>query len=157
MQTYTIRKAKEKDLPAVNSLLEQVLAVHHSGRPDLLRPEGKKYSNRELLDIFANDDTPVFVYESEGKVLGYVFCALQESRGGALLPVTSLYIDDLCVDSGARGRGIGTALFNYAKEFAAKKGCHNVTLHVWECNPGAIAFYRSLGLSPQFTSMELVI
>lgn len=157
MQPFTIRKARPEDLGAVNRLLEQVLSVHHAGRPDLFRPVGKKYSDQELLGIIADERTPVFVYESGGAVLGYVFCALQEFRGGALLPVTSLYIDDLCVDSDARGRGIGTALFNYAKEFAAKKGCHNVTLHVWECNPGAMAFYRSLGLTPQFTSMELVI
>lgn len=157
MQPFTIRKARPEDLGAVNRLLEQVLSVHHAGRPDLFRPVGKKYSDQELLGIIADERTPVFVYESGGAVLGYVFCALQESRGGALLPVTSLYIDDLCVDGDARGRGIGTALFNYAKEFAAQKGCHNVTLHVWECNPGAIAFYRSLGLTPQFTSMELLI
>lgn len=154
MHSYVIRKAGEKDLGAVNSLLEQVLAVHHAGRPDLFRPAGKKYSDKELLDIFADEDTPVFVYESGGKVLGYVFCALQKASGGALLPVTTLYIDDLCVDRDARGLGIGTALFNHAKGFALEKGCHNVTLHVWECNPGAMAFYKSLGLTPQCTSME---
>ena len=157
MKDYIIRKAQPGDLPAVNAMLEQVLKLHHKGRPDLFRPEGKKYTDRELLDIFGNPSTPVFVYEQDGAVLGYVFCALKHQGGGSLQPLDTLYIDDLCVLEEARGRHIGTALFQYVKEFACEQGCHNITLHVWECNPGARAFYESLGMSPQYTSMELRI
>jgi len=151
-----IRPAEARDMEAVNSLLEQVLSVHHAGRPDLFRAEGKKYTDKQLLSIFDDPQTPVFVYDSGGIVLGYVFCALQQSSGGAQIPHTTLYIDDLCIDVSARGKGIGTALFEFVKSFALEKGCHNITLHVWECNPGAKAFYESLGLKPQFTSMELL-
>ena len=156
MNSYLIRPAEPRDLEAVNSLLRQVLAVHHKGRPDLFRPEGKKYTDDELLAIFANPDTPVFVYDKDRAVLGYVFCDIQHPSSGALEPIKTLYVDDLCVDSKARGEGIGTALFNYVKEYAREKGCHNITLHVWECNPGAKAFYESLGLTPQYTSLELI-
>ena len=156
MTSYIIRPAESRDLEAVNSLLRQVLAVHHQGRPDLFRPEGKKYTDDELISIFANPDTPVFVYDKDGAVLGYVFCDLQHPSSGALEPIKTLYVDDLCIDEKARGEGIGRSLFNYVKEFARENGCHNITLHVWECNPGAKAFYESLGLKPQYTSMELI-
>lgn len=152
-----IRKAENRDLEAVNSLLRQVLKVHHTGRPDLFRAEGKKYTDRQLLEIFSDPDTPVFVYEESGAVLGYAFCALQRQDSGSLMPLTSLYIDDICVDEKARGRHIGSALFEHVKEFAMEKGCHNITLHVWECNPGASAFYKALGMQPQYTSMEMVM
>ena len=151
-----IRLAAPGDLEAVGKLLEQVLKVHHEGRPDLFRSEGKKYSDAELLDIFANPDTPVFVYDKGGSVLGYAFCALQHASAGSQNPVTTLYVDDLCVDEAARGRHIGKALFGKVKEYAASRGCHNITLHVWECNPAAMAFYRSMGMSTQFTSMEML-
>ena len=154
--SYFIRPAEPGDLEAVNGLLRQVLTVHHHGRPDLFRPEGKKYTDDELLAIFANPDTPVFVYDKDGAVLGYVFCAFQQPSGGALESIKTLYVDDLCVNENARGEGIGTKLFNYVKDFASEKGCHNITLHVWECNPGAKAFYETLGLKPQYTSMELI-
>ena len=99
-----IRRAEPRDLEAVNKLLRQVLQVHHAGRPDLFRAEGKKYSDEELLSIFACDDTPVFVYEEEdGKVTGYVFCVFKWQESGCLTPRLSLYIDDLCVDEQARG------------------------------------------------------
>lgn len=156
MQDYIIRPAEPKDLEAVNTLLGQVLAVHHASRPDLFRPVGKKYTDDELLSIFENPDTPVFVYDREGAVLGYAFCAIQHLGSGALMPLTTLYLDDLCVLESARGLHIGTSLFEYVKAFAKEKGCHNITLHVWEGNPGAKAFYKALGMKPQYTSMELL-
>ena len=157
MDNYVIRPAQPRDLEAVNSLLRQVLKVHHDGRPDLFRETGKKYTDEQLLRIFSNPETPVFVYEMEGAVLGYAFCALQHQDSGSLMPLTTLYLDDLCVDQSARGQHIGTALFNFVKEFAREKGCYNITLHVWACNPAASAFYESLGMTPQYTSMETLV
>ena len=151
-----IRKAEARDLDAVNDLLGQVLRVHHEGRPDLFRPQGKKYSDEELLGIFADPLTPVFVYEETGRVVGYAFCVLQKQESLSLMHLKTLYIDDLCVDEKARGRHVGKALFEYVKEFAREQGCYNITLHVWECNPGAMFFYRSLGMQPQYTSMEML-
>ena len=152
-----IRKAEIKDIEAVNNLLRQVLMLHHAGRPDLFKAEGKKYTDEELKYIFSNPDTPVFVYEDNGAVLGYAFCAFQHQESGSLMPLTTLYIDDICVDKKARGKHIGKALFEHVKSFAKDTGCYNITLHVWECNPGAAAFYRVLGMKPQYTSMELVL
>ena len=151
-----IRLAGPSDLEAVNALLREVLRVHHEGRPDLFRPEGKKYCDSKLLSIFADPETPVFVYDRGGEVLGYAFCALQRQEGDNLVPVRTLYVDDVCVSPAHRGEHIGTALFERVKEFAAEAGCHNITLHVWECNPGARAFYEALGLKVQYTSMELL-
>ena len=54
------------------------------------------------------------------------------------------------------GRHIGTALFHHVQSYAKQLGCHNITLHVWACNPSARAFYDSLGLQPQYTSMEIL-
>lgn len=156
MSGENIRKARQNDLEAVNKLLRQVLEVHHRGRPDLFRPEGKKYTDEELLSIFNNPETPVFVYEEAGVVLGYAFCVLQRQDSGSLQPLTTLYIDDICVDESSRGKGIGKVLFEYVRAFALERGCYNITLHVWECNPGAKAFYESLGLSPQYISMETI-
>ena len=152
-----IRLAEARDLPGVNALLQQVLAVHNAGRPDLFYETGKKYPDRLLLEIFTDPETPVFVYKDGGAVLGYAFCAIQHHSSGSLKPVTTLYVDDLCVDEKARGRHIGTQLFEHVKTFAREKGCYNITLHVWECNPTARAFYDSLGMQPQYTSMELLV
>ena len=151
-----IRPACPEDVPAVNRLLGEVLAVHHTLRPDLFRPAGKKYTDAELQALFDNPETPVFVYEEGGEVLGYVFCVMQSFCSGAQEAVKTLYVDDLCVDATARGRGIGTALFEHTRHFARAAGCHNLTLHLWEGNSAA-DFYAARGLRPQYTSLELLL
>ena len=152
-----IRKATPQDIPDICRLLEQVLAVHHSGRPDLFRGQGKKYDEQALQEMLERQDSPIFVYDDGGQVVAYIMCQEQNSSSSVLVPVKTLYIDDLCVDKDARGKGIGRKLFEYVKDYAAKNGFYNVTLHVWNCNPGAMRFYESLGMTPQYTNLELIV
>ena len=152
-----IRLAEERDLPRVGELLLQVNEVHHTIRPDLFKTNSRKYTDDELRAVFQNPDAPVFVYETDGRVLGYAFCILQTRRGNNLVDGKTLYLDDLCVDSAARGRGIGTALYRYVLDYAKSIGCHNVTLNVWEGNDAALAFYRKCGMKVQKTCMETIL
>ena len=120
---YVIRKAEPRDLDAMGNLLRQVLKLHHDGRPDLFNEVGKKYTDEQLLAIFANPETPVFVYDKDGAVLGYIFCELHHKSSGSLRTLDTLFIDDLCVNEKVRGQHIGKALYEYAKEYAKEKGC----------------------------------
>ena len=43
-----IRLAQEKDIPKIENLLEQILLIHHEGRPDIFKATGKKYTAKEL-------------------------------------------------------------------------------------------------------------
>ena len=158
-ETVLIRAAEERDLPRVGDLLLQVNEVHHKIRPDLFKTKSRKYNDDELRAVFHNPDTPVFVCEADGEMLGYAFCKILKylQPDGNLVPVTSLYLDDLCVDGAARGRGIGTALYRFVLDYAKKIGCHNVTLNVWEGNDAALAFYRKCGMTVQRTCMETIL
>lgn len=158
MNTYRIRRAEAQDIPEILRLLVQVNMVHHNGRPDLFKGPTTKYSAEELEKIIAGGDTPVFVCTGEGgRLLGHGFCVLQHSGGRLLVEHTTLYIDDICVDGEARGRGVGRALYDHILAYAREKGCYNVTLNVWECNPGAMSFYEKLGLRPYKTGLETIL
>ena len=153
-----VRRAEEKDIPAILHLLVQVDMVHHNGRPDLFKGPATKYSAEELKQILGDEETPVFVCAGkDGRVLGHGFCILQRSGGQLLVEHTTLYIDDICVDETARGQGVGRALYEHILDFARDKGCYNVTLNVWSCNPGAMAFYEKLGLVPYKVGMEKIL
>ena len=156
--SFNVRRAEARDIPAVMELLKQVNQVHHDGRPDLFKLT-TKYTEDELGAILENSRTPVFVCEdSDGRILGHGFCILQHPENTKLLhDILTLYIDDICVDSAARGRHVGTAIYERILQYARECGCYNVTLNVWNCNPGAMKFYEKLGLSPYKVGMETVL
>ena len=153
-----VRRAEERDIPAILNLLVQVDLVHHNGRPDLFKGPATKYTAEELKGILASEKTPVFVCTGENdRVIGHGFCILQHSGGQLMVEHTTLYIDDICVDEASRGQGAGRALYEYILDFARDRGCYNVTLNVWSCNPGAMAFYEKLGLLPYRVGMEKIL
>ena len=152
-----IRKAEERDIQGLMSLLHQVDAVHHNIRPDLFKGDTTKYSEQEQAEIIRDDRNPIFVYD-DGKILGHAFCQLTEVSNHPLLQdAKTLYIDDICVDEQVRGRHIGQALYQYVRDYAKSIGCHNITLNVWEGNDAAISFYRNMGMQVQKTGMEVIL
>ena len=153
-----IRKATRDDIPQILRLLVQVNMVHHLGRPDLFKGPATKYDEAQLCGLLADETRPVFVCVNEDRVFGYVFCALRETPESPLLHgCTTLYVDDLCVDETARGKGVGRALMEYVTALAKERGCHSVTLNVWACNEGARRFYETLGMREQRRTMELLL
>ena len=81
----------------------------------------------------------------------------QENNSNLMTDIRTLYIDDLCVQEDARGENIGRQIYDYALDTARQIGCYNVTLNVWECNPGAKKFYEKCGLQVQKTGMEKIL
>lgn len=153
-----VRKATERDIPALLKLLEQVNLVHHEGRPDLFR-RVTKYDANALRQILSNPDAPIFVYEdANGAVLGHAMCHVKRAENDRLLcDRTTLYIDDFCVDRNAQRQGIGKAIYAFTEAYAREIGCYNVTLTVWSFNRGAYAFYEQLGMVPQQVRMERIL
>lgn len=153
-----IRRAKEKDIERINDLLFQVNKVHSDKRPDLFRQGGRKYTDEELVALIADDERPIFVAVDDNEyVLGYAFCIFEKNNSHVLTDITSLYIDDLCVDEKARGQKIGKKLYEYVLDFAKNAGCYNVTLNVWALNDSARKFYEKCGLHVQKIGMEKIL
>ena len=153
-----IEKARPEDIPAITALLGQVLEVHAKLRPDIFISGTVKYTPDELLRITADEKTPVFVAKDDGgKTLGHLFGKFEETDRGNIHPHRTFYIDDICVDESARGRGVATALYEFAVCFAKENGCYNITLNVWEGNAAAKAFYEKMGMFVRETQMEQII
>ncbi len=154
----SIRRAEERDIERIGALLTQVAKVHEMGRPDIFKADTRKYTDDELVILLQDQSRPIFVAADEtGKVLGYSFCVILEKGGHALKDMKTLYIDDLCVDQTARRLGVGKALFEYCKDYAREIGCYNLTLNVWACNPGAMAFYEKQGMAMLKKEMETIL
>ena len=151
-----VRRAGARDIPEIMKLLEQVNLVHHRGRPDLFRL-ATKYSAQELEALLSDRERPVFVFTEDGKILGHAFCVMQQQHNALMTDIKTLYIDDICVDEKARGKHVGTALYEHVLAYAREHGCYNVTLNVWAFNGSARKFYESLGMRPQKYGMETIL
>lgn len=154
-----IRRALISDMQGINKLLNQVLMVHHNGRPDLFKANVKKYTDEELIEIIEDNNKPIFVaVDDNEEVLGYAFCVFQQYiNNNILTDIKTLYIDDLCVDEEKRGMHIGKALYEYVVEYAKSENCYNITLNVWSCNESAMKFYEHCGFVPQKVGMEKIL
>lgn len=154
-----VRRAVVKDIPKILDLLVQVDMVHHNGRPDIFKGPATKYSAGQLEKIISDSSTPVFVcVDGDDNPLGHAFCIHKQVVGDSVLTdIRTLYIDDICVDSAARGRHVGKTLYDAVIAYAREQGFYNVTLNVWSCNPTALKFYEAMGLVPQKIGMEKIL
>ena len=154
-----VRRAEKRDIGKILELLVQVDMVHQKGRPEIFKGPATKYSRDQLEAIIANDNTPVFVCTDGNDIpLGHAFCIHKQITGDPVLTdIRTLYIDDICVDEGARGRHIGKALYEHIVCYGREQGFYNITLNVWTCNPSALSFYEAMGLVPQKICMEKIL
>lgn len=155
----SIRRALKKDIPRIQQLLTQVCNVHNEGRPDIFKKDCQKYREDELELLIEDSTRPIFVgVDEDDNVVGYGFCVIIDYTGNnVIVDRRELYIDDLCVDEKARGTGVGGMLFDFIKTYAKEIGCYHVTLNVWACNPGAMAFYESRGMKLLKKEMEVIL
>ena len=150
----TILPAERRHIPGMIRLLRQVGAIHAEGRPDLFRSGAQKYDEAQLEAILADGASPIFIAE-EGDVLGYCFCQTRTVTENACVKGRKeLYIDDLCVEEGARGGHVGAALYRHVCAWAKEQGFDYITLHVWDFPGSAEEFYRRMGLKNRYICME---
>lgn len=153
-----LQRAQNVHIPGLLALLRQVGGVHRDIRPELFREGAQKYDEKALEELLRDPDRPIFVAVRGEQVLGYCFCQRRVYRGDPVMTDRQeLYIDDLCVDARARGRGIATALFALVREYARREGCGFLTLNVWNGNDGAMAFYRKVGMAPRSVNMDMAL
>ncbi len=146
-----IRQAKLNDTRQILELLKQVNLIHYNARPDIFN-KVEKYNEEELMKKVFNE--PIFVYEEEGIIKGYIFGKIIEQNDKLFKDAKTFFIDDFCVDENQRGKGIGRKLYEYVKEYAKSISCTRITLNVWAFNNSAYEFYRKLGLTDLETVME---
>ncbi len=144
-----IRTATAEDTNRVYELLLTIGELHKTARPDMFPDLVSKYNPDEVKERLSRPESGVFVAESYGSVVGYVFTDLITEGNGR-----TLYIDDLCVAESARRCGAGTALMNRAMEYAREKECKQMMLNVWEFNESALAFYEKYGFITRTRHME---
>jgi GNAT superfamily N-acetyltransferase len=94
-----------------------------------------------LSRILSRPDHAVFVADSDGATIGWIYVLTMDSVEADPFAV----VGGLVVDAAQRGRGVGRALIQAAETWARHQTCAIVRL--WSSTPrtGAHAFYTRLG------------
>lgn len=151
-----IRKAKQKDIPAIGELWEEFMKEHRQiiakGNKDLmaltkLRKGAQKKFTPWASKQIKSPNGLLLVAEKDGKLIGY--CLSFIKKNAPVFDVAYLgYISDLYVKKEYRGTGIASAFTTEAKKWFKKKKMRYASLTVWTNNDRAQKIYKKWGYEP---------
>ena len=132
-----IAPAVPRDVPALVRLLALLFAQEEEFAPDAVR------QRRGLLRIIRRPHTgTIFVMKDGPATVGMVsllFTVSTVEGGPAAL------LEDLILDPGYRGRGLGSLLVRHVIDYARRRGISRITLLTDRTNRRALRFYRRCG------------
>ena len=132
----TVRAARPTDVERMVGLLALLFALEADFRPDPAR------QRQGLILLLGDERARVLVAERADGVVGMCTGQLVVStaEGGP-----ALLVEDVVVDAGHRGRGVGSALLAALTDWARGHGVRRLQLLADGNNGPALAFYDRLG------------
>ena len=148
---YTIRKAREADIPAIAGIYDRILAKEEAGQAVIGWVRGVYPTEGFARRALAADD--LFVLEHEGKVCATARINQEQVPEYAdgdwkyedvaekeIMVLHTLVVDPLCA-----GGGYGTAFVKFCEQYALRHGCRYLRMDTNEKNAAARRFYAKLG------------
>ena len=105
-------------------------------------------SEVELRDIVTADSTCLLAARDGGRIVGTLTLVIFRIPTGV-----RAWIEDVAVDAGARGRGVGETLSREAIRIAASRGARTVELTSRPSRDAANRLYRRIGFEPRGTNV----
>lgn len=152
---FLIRNAEEKDWAAVTALMSRVQEMHVAWRPDIYKPNPEMIPQAVFAKIL--ESGTCYVAQAGEQVAGVMLVAFCHGGNASHVERDVLYIDSMAVEEGYRGRGIGHAFFETARQLCREKGMQSIELQVLAENQAACAMYRSCGFTDKAIKMELPV
>ena len=139
MANVTIRPAAPDDCPLILDFIRALAEYEHMADQVVATPA--------LLQewIFEQNKAQVAFLCEDGLEVGF---ALYFYNFSTFLGRAGLYLEDLYVRPGYRGRGYGKALLAHLARLALEQGCGRLEWWCLDWNRPSIDFYRSLGAQP---------
>jgi GNAT superfamily N-acetyltransferase len=101
------------------------------------------------VERLIEDPHTVFLVAAPHDDAGPAGVAQVRFRQGLWWAAPDCLLEDLFVEQGARGAGVGRALVAAVVELAAERGCRRVELDVNDANEAALALYGAFGFDAQ--------
>lgn len=157
MGPMTIRRAERRDAPALGKLGLALMQTHYAfDTKRFLEPgEGAESGYASFLASQLHDkESLVMVAEHDGRIVGYVFAAIEPLSWKDLRDECG-FIHDLLVTEEARRSGVGEALLNAAIEWLREQKMPRVVLGTAAQNENARRLFARRGFRPTMIEMTL--
>jgi ribosomal protein S18 acetylase RimI-like enzyme len=156
----TIRRAGERDLPALGRLGAHLMRTHHSFDPARFMAPGADPEGGYAWFLgtqLAEPDAVVLAAEDgSGAIVGYVYAGL-EPQSWKELREPAGFVHDIVVDPAAQKRGIAATLMKAAIEWLRGRGAPRVLLWTAPQNAPAQRVFEGLGFRRTMIEMTLEI
>jgi GNAT superfamily N-acetyltransferase len=152
---HHVRPATRSDAEDAIMLWRMLQDEHEAAEPRLRRSLSAEERWRNDFRMWVRSPVHgIFVAESDDRVVGlatghpYWPAPVYEQR-------LEIYINEVIVRPGFRGRGIGRALIEAVLAWARDQGAAQVRAGVLTCNPDALEFWRRIGGSELYTTVTI--
>ncbi len=144
-----------EDFNKVNELAKQVHELHVNWRPDLFLSVDEVISKEDFEKMIQAKE--IFVAKIEDEIVGYITINIKEKINPIMRYRKQLQIEAICVDEKTRGKGIGTQLLKYVKQYGKEYDCTDIYLTVNEENESAIKMYEEFGFKVKSIAYSMQI
>lgn len=145
-----IRKATEKDIPAIAGIYEALHDREEAGETTIGWIRGVYPTEKTAREALEKDE--LFVLEAEGRVAAAAKINREQvdvykaARWEADAPEDEVMVlHTLVVDPNAKGKGYGTAFVSFYEEYALANGCRYLRMDTNARNAAARRLYAHLG------------
>ena len=108
--------------------------------------------------IWDDPQKDIVVAKESGAICGFaVLSHIVRPENPFMYQRDFLDIDEFCVASAYRRRGIGAAMVDFIRSVAKERGIRRIELNMWEFNQDALAFYEAVGFTTFRRYMEMFV
>ncbi|NNF57625.1 MAG: GNAT family N-acetyltransferase [Rhodothermaceae bacterium] len=154
MSVIRVRPAARADQEAALGLWLALHREHEALEPRYrLAADAAARWAHDFPEWVRSDHHCLRVAESDGSTLVGLLTAHAGWPVPVYAPVSFVHVDDLFVDPSARGQGLGVALLDAVRVWAAGIGATEIRAGVLAANPAGRAFWGAQGAEPFSTTV----
>lgn len=155
MNKFIFREAIESDYNEILILKKQVHKFHYMNKKEFYMHTETPITKSDFINIIVNKQCSIYIIEKNKKVCAYAITKVLNFKNNSLIKSHKrLFIDDICVNSSLRKKGIGKLLMSKLEGLCRLEGYQFIDLNVWNFNDQAIAFFKNFGMNTSMLRME---
>lgn len=141
-----VRRLHRRDLKRTWEFLKLVFREVNRETVEYQRPR----SRNRFFEVYEEEEGEQLLFEVGKQIVGYAECSFDPSASDNWINpryfdkrgMRPLYVDELAVDPGYQGQGVGAFMLEQLQHIARLRGCTHLVLEVAENNKSALTWYR---------------